>query len=155
MIFAFVGVAEIIPLLVFAALVAGIFSLLTIISNRNSKAAERLQRLSRPASLAALAREMARSQWLPAAEIEARQFRQLVAVATHAAAESPHFARRMSWRSSITPSTSRRVCSAADCLAVRVGRGSGSSPSGTASMNESERVPARPRAPAGMTAFST
>jgi tight adherence protein C len=52
MVLAFVGLAEIVPLLVFAALVAGIFALLTLISNRNSRAAERLDRLSRPASLA-------------------------------------------------------------------------------------------------------
>jgi tight adherence protein C len=52
MILAFVGFNELIPLLVFAGLVAGIFALLNIISNRNSKASERLQRLSRPASLA-------------------------------------------------------------------------------------------------------
>ena len=49
----------------------------------------------RLASLAVLARDMERSQWLPQAEIEARQHRQLVAVATHTAAESPHFARRL------------------------------------------------------------
>ena len=54
MLFAFVGFNELIPLLVFAALVAGIFALLSVISNRNSKATERLQRLSRPASLAEL-----------------------------------------------------------------------------------------------------
>jgi tight adherence protein C len=52
MIFAFVGMNEMIPLLVFAGLVAGIFGLLTMISNRNSRAAERLERLSRPTSLA-------------------------------------------------------------------------------------------------------
>ena len=47
------------------------------------------------ASLVALAGELEESQWLPPAEIEHRQYRQLRAVATHAAAESPHFARRM------------------------------------------------------------
>src|SRR4051794_841351 len=51
---AFVGLNEIIPLLVFAALAAGVFSVLTMISNRNSKAAERLQKMGRPASLAEL-----------------------------------------------------------------------------------------------------
>lgn len=51
---AFVGFNEIIPLLVFAALVAGVFAVLTMISNRNSKATERLQKMSRPASLAEL-----------------------------------------------------------------------------------------------------
>jgi tight adherence protein C len=52
MIFALVGLAEVIPLLVFAGLVAGIFAVLTLISNRNSRASERLDRLSRPPSLA-------------------------------------------------------------------------------------------------------
>jgi tight adherence protein C len=46
-----VGFAEVIPILVFAGLVAAIFAVLTAISNRNSRAAERLDRLSRPASL--------------------------------------------------------------------------------------------------------
>jgi tight adherence protein C len=49
--FALVGLAEAIPLLVFAAFVAGVFAVLTMISNRNSRAAERLDRLSRPQSL--------------------------------------------------------------------------------------------------------
>jgi tight adherence protein C len=52
--FALVGVSEIIPLLVFAGLVAGIFAVLTMISNRNSRAQERLERISRPQSLADL-----------------------------------------------------------------------------------------------------
>jgi tight adherence protein C len=51
---AFVGFNEIIPLLVFAGLVAGVFAVLTMISNRNSKATERLEKMSRPASLADL-----------------------------------------------------------------------------------------------------
>ncbi len=51
-IFAFVGLAEAIPLLVFAGLVALVFAILTMISNRNSRAMERLERISRPASLA-------------------------------------------------------------------------------------------------------
>ncbi len=50
--FALVGFAELVPLLVFGALVAGIFSLLSLLSNRNSRAVERLDRISRPASLA-------------------------------------------------------------------------------------------------------
>lgn len=50
--FALIGLQEAIPLLVFAAFVAGVFAILTMISNRNSKAAERLERLSRPQSLA-------------------------------------------------------------------------------------------------------
>jgi tight adherence protein C len=51
-IFAVVGFQELIPFLVFGALIAGIFSVLTLISSRNSRATERLERLSRPASLA-------------------------------------------------------------------------------------------------------
>ncbi len=51
-IFALVGLTEMIPLLVFAGLVAAVFAILTMISNRNSRAAERLDRISRPASLA-------------------------------------------------------------------------------------------------------
>jgi tight adherence protein C len=51
-IFAFVGFQELVPLLVFAGLVAGIFAVLSLISNRNSRAQERLERISRPASLA-------------------------------------------------------------------------------------------------------
>jgi tight adherence protein C len=50
-IFALVGFQELVPLLVFAALVAGIFAFLSMLSNRNSRAAERLDRMSRPASL--------------------------------------------------------------------------------------------------------
>ncbi len=52
MIFALVGFQEVVPLLVFAALVAGIFAFLSMMSNRNSRAQERLERISRPASLA-------------------------------------------------------------------------------------------------------
>jgi tight adherence protein C len=50
--FGFVGLQELVPLLVFAGLVAGIFAVLSLISNRNSRAQERLERISRPASLA-------------------------------------------------------------------------------------------------------
>src|SRR5262245_55847192 len=50
--FALIGVQEIIPLLVFAGIVLGIWSILSMISQRNSRAAERLARISRPASLA-------------------------------------------------------------------------------------------------------
>ncbi len=46
-----IGFAEVVPLLVFAGIVAGIFAVLTLISNRNSRAQERLERLSRPQSL--------------------------------------------------------------------------------------------------------
>jgi tight adherence protein C len=51
---AFVGFNEILPLVVFAVLVAAVFGVLTMLSNRNSKASERLDKLSRPASLADL-----------------------------------------------------------------------------------------------------
>jgi tight adherence protein C len=50
-IFALVGFQELIPLFVAGALVAGIFSVLSLLSSRNSRAQERLDRLSRPASL--------------------------------------------------------------------------------------------------------
>src|SRR6266542_7040114 len=51
--FAFiVGVADVFPLLVFAGFVLGVWAVLSMISQRNSKAHERLARLSRPASLA-------------------------------------------------------------------------------------------------------
>src|SRR5262249_32595278 len=45
------GIEEIVPLLVFGGIVAAIFAMLTMISNRNSRAAERLDQLSRPQSL--------------------------------------------------------------------------------------------------------
>lgn len=51
-ILAIVGVKEVIPLLVMVAIIAGVFALLSALSNRNSKAAERLERYSRPKSLA-------------------------------------------------------------------------------------------------------
>jgi tight adherence protein C len=50
--FAFVGITELVPLLVFAGFVFGVWSVLSLISNRNSRAQERLDRISRPASLA-------------------------------------------------------------------------------------------------------
>ncbi len=52
MLFALIGFQEMIPLLVFGALVAAVFSVLSLLSSRNSKAQERLDRISRPASLA-------------------------------------------------------------------------------------------------------
>jgi tight adherence protein C len=52
MIFAVLGFEDLIPLMVFAGIVAGIWALLSLISNRNSQALDRLSRLSRPASLA-------------------------------------------------------------------------------------------------------
>jgi tight adherence protein C len=47
----FVGLAELVPLLVFGAFVLGVWALLSLISQRNSRAQERLARISRPASL--------------------------------------------------------------------------------------------------------
>ena len=52
MLFAVLGFEDMIPLLVFAGIVAGIWALLSMISNRNSQALDRLSRLSRPQSLA-------------------------------------------------------------------------------------------------------
>jgi tight adherence protein C len=52
MILAFVGQAELGQMAVCAFIVMIVFWLLTLLSNRNSKAVERLDRLSRPASLA-------------------------------------------------------------------------------------------------------
>lgn len=47
-----IGISDIIPLLVFAGIVLAIWAVLSMISNRNSRATERLARLSRPQSLA-------------------------------------------------------------------------------------------------------
>jgi tight adherence protein C len=47
-----VGFSEVIPLFVFGAFVAGVWSILSMISQRNSRAHERLARITRPASLA-------------------------------------------------------------------------------------------------------
>ena len=52
MILAIVGFSDIIPLLVFAGFVALVWAILSSISQRNSKANERLARMTRPASLA-------------------------------------------------------------------------------------------------------
>ena len=52
MLFAVLGFEDLIPLLVFAGIVVGIWAVLSMISNRNSQALDRLSRLSRPASLA-------------------------------------------------------------------------------------------------------
>ncbi len=52
MILGFLALTDIIPLLVFAAFVIGIWAILSMLSQRNSRAQERLARLSRPASLA-------------------------------------------------------------------------------------------------------
>ncbi|MSQ95612.1 MAG: type II secretion system F family protein [Gemmataceae bacterium] len=54
MLFAAFGIEDMIPLLVFVGIVAGIWSLLSMISNRNSQSLDRLSRLSRPLSLAEL-----------------------------------------------------------------------------------------------------
>lgn len=55
MIFALVGFAEVVPLLVFAGFVFGVWTVLSMISSRNSRAAERLDRISRPVSLSEIA----------------------------------------------------------------------------------------------------
>src|SRR5258707_11757357 len=52
MLFAVLGFEDMIPLIVFAGIVAGIWAFLSMISNRNSQALDRLNRLSRPQSLA-------------------------------------------------------------------------------------------------------
>jgi tight adherence protein C len=52
MMFAVVGIEDMIPLMVFAGIVMGIWAFLSMISNRNSQALDRLSRLSRPQSLA-------------------------------------------------------------------------------------------------------
>ncbi len=52
MILAFIYMTDIIPILVFLGIVLGIWSVLSMISNRNSRAMDRLARLSRPQSLA-------------------------------------------------------------------------------------------------------
>jgi tight adherence protein C len=48
---AIVGLTEIIPFLVFAGFVLGVWSILSMISQRNSRAQDRLARISRPQSL--------------------------------------------------------------------------------------------------------
>lgn len=54
MLFAVVGIEDLIPLMVFGGIVAGIWAMLSLISNRNSQALDRLSRLSRPPSLTEL-----------------------------------------------------------------------------------------------------
>src|SRR5687767_2053764 len=51
MIFAFIGFADLIPLFVFASIVLVIWTFLSTVSARNSRAQDRLARLSRPQSL--------------------------------------------------------------------------------------------------------
>jgi tight adherence protein C len=54
MMWAFIYVEDLVPLLVFLAIVLGIWGILSAISNRNSRAVERLARLGRPKSLVEL-----------------------------------------------------------------------------------------------------
>jgi tight adherence protein C len=49
--FAFLTAEELMPVVVFVAIVTGVFWFLSLISNRNSQAEERLERLGRPKSL--------------------------------------------------------------------------------------------------------
>jgi tight adherence protein C len=53
-VFGIIGMTEMVPLLVGVAFIAAIFGVLSLLSNRNSKAQERLDRLSRPTSMADL-----------------------------------------------------------------------------------------------------
>ncbi len=52
--FAFLSADDLAPIFVFVAIVAGVFWVLSMISNRNSQAEERLERIGRPKSLAEL-----------------------------------------------------------------------------------------------------
>lgn len=52
--FGFLSAAELLPILVFVAIVGGTFVLLSTISNRNNMAEDRLERIGRPKSLAEL-----------------------------------------------------------------------------------------------------
>ena len=49
--FAFLSAEEVTPIFAFGAIVAGTFWVLSMISNRNSQAEERLERIGRPKSL--------------------------------------------------------------------------------------------------------
>ena len=60
--FALIGFAEIVPLLVFAGFVCGTWSVLSLISSRNSRAQDRLERISRPASLAEIEEPKAKKE---------------------------------------------------------------------------------------------
>jgi tight adherence protein C len=60
--FAFLSAEELLPVLVFGAIVAGVFWLLSTISQRNSLAEERLERIGRPKSLIELEVEAHKSQ---------------------------------------------------------------------------------------------
>src|SRR5581483_5788959 len=48
----FIVMADLVPLMIFAAFVFGVFAVLSLLSQRNSRASQRLDRLARPASLA-------------------------------------------------------------------------------------------------------
>ena len=65
MLVGFIAVAAVIPLLVFVGIVLGIWAILSSISNRNSRALDRLARLSRPPSLGGHRRPEAENQQLP------------------------------------------------------------------------------------------
>ena len=54
MLTAMIPIQDLVPLFVFAGIVAAIWAVLSMISTRNSKALDRLARLSRPQSLADL-----------------------------------------------------------------------------------------------------
>ena len=58
--FAFLSAEELTPIFVFVAIMAGVFWLLSMISNRNSQAEERLERIGRPKSLVDI--EMAQAE---------------------------------------------------------------------------------------------
>jgi tight adherence protein C len=60
MLFAFIALQDIIPLLVFVGMVLGIWSILSMISQRNNRASERLARISRPMSLSEMEDPMAK-----------------------------------------------------------------------------------------------
>ena len=60
LLFAFVDADDLLPLMVFVAIVTSMFWLLSMLSNRNSQAEERLERIGRPKSLVEI--EMAQAE---------------------------------------------------------------------------------------------
>ncbi|MCI0704027.1 MAG: type II secretion system F family protein [Planctomycetia bacterium] len=60
--FAFLSADELTPIFVFVAIMAGTFWLLTVLSNRNSQAEERLERIGRPKSLVEIEMTQAESR---------------------------------------------------------------------------------------------
>ena len=60
--FAFLSLEEMTPLFVFGAIVAGTFWVLSMVSNRNSQAEERLERIGRPKSLVEIEMSQAESK---------------------------------------------------------------------------------------------